>query len=78
MVPEDEAEDTPLALRLPPSDGERERIVEALSQVPVEVDEIIRHTAIHAATVYLILLELDLAGRLQRHAGGGVSITPDC
>ena len=71
------AEDTPPALRLPPGDGERERITDALSQVPAEIDEIIRHTGITAATVYLVLLELDLAGRLQRHADGRVSMTPD-
>lgn len=70
-------EDIPPVLRLPPSDGERQQIVEALSQVPTEIDEIIRHTGIAAAAVYLVLLELDLAGRLQRHAGGGVSIAPD-
>jgi DNA processing protein len=70
-------EDISPALRLPPSEGERERIAEALSQVPAEIDEIIRHTGIAAATVYLVLLELDLAGRLQRHAGGGVSIVPE-
>jgi DNA processing protein len=71
------AEDVPPMSRLPPSDGERERIAEALSQVPAEIDEIIRHTGIAPATVYLVLLELDLAGRLQRHAAGGVSMTPD-
>jgi DNA processing protein len=70
-------DDLPPTLRLPPSDGDRDRIAEALSQVPAEIDEIIRHTGIDAASVYLDLLELDLAGRLQRHAGGGVSITPD-
>ena len=70
-------DDMPPMLRLPPSDGDREKIAEALSQVPAEIDEIIRHTGIDAASVYLVLLELDLAGRLQRHAGGGVSITPD-
>jgi DNA processing protein len=64
-------------LRLPPSEGERERIAEALSQVPAEIDEIIRHTGIMPATVYLVLLELDLAGRLQRHIDRRVSIAPD-
>ena len=70
------AEDVPPALRLPPSDGERERIAEALSQVPAEIDEIIRHTGVAAATVYLVLLELDLAGRLERHADGRVAMPP--
>jgi len=68
------AEDVAPGLRLPPSDGERDRIADALSQVPAEIDEIIRHTRVPAATVYLVLLELDLAGRLQRHVGGGVSL----
>jgi DNA processing protein len=62
---------------LPPSDSERERIFDALSQVPAEIDEVIRHTGIAAAAVYLVLLELDLAGRLQRHVGGRVSILPE-
>jgi DNA processing protein len=71
------AEDMSPALRLPPSDGERERVAEALSSVPAEIDEIIRHTRIAAATVYLVLLELDLAGRLERHADGRLSMAPD-
>ncbi|UDF29896.1 UNVERIFIED_ORG: DNA-processing protein DprA [Roseateles sp. XES5] len=64
-------------MRLPPNDRERDRIAEALSPVPTDIDDVIRHTGIAAATVYLVLLELDLAGRLHRHAGGGVSIAPD-
>ena len=42
--------------------------------MPVGVDEIIRHTGLHPAQVFMILLELDLAGRLERHAGGAVSL----
>ncbi|HVH49831.1 MAG TPA: DNA-processing protein DprA, partial [Sphingomicrobium sp.] len=68
------ADDGSPGLRLPPSDGERERIAEALSQVPAEIDEIIRHTGVAASAVYLVLLELDLAGRLERHADGRVSM----
>jgi len=58
----------------PPSDEERERFFEALGPTPVAVDEIIRHTALHPSQVFLVLLELDLAGRLERHSGGGVSL----
>ena len=50
------------------------RVIEALGPVPVGVDEIIRHTGLHPAQVFMILLELDLAGRLERHAGGSVSL----
>jgi DNA processing protein len=40
----------------------------------VAPDEIIRHTGLHPAQVFMVLLELDLAGRLERHAGGHVSL----
>jgi DNA processing protein len=59
----------------PPNDDERLTIVQALGPTPVEIDDIIRHTDLPAATVYLVLLELDLAGRLDRHAGGFVSLS---
>jgi DNA processing protein len=58
----------------PPQDSERERVIEALGPTPVGVDEIIRHTGLHPAQVFMILLELDLAGRLERHSGGSVSL----
>lgn len=58
----------------PAGDGERSAIVEALGPTPVGVDEIIRHTGLHPAQVFMVLLELDLAGRLERHAGGAVSL----
>lgn len=61
----------------PPGDRDRARVVEALGPVPVGIDEIIRHTELHPAQVSLILLELDLAGRLERHAGGAVSLLPE-
>lgn len=58
----------------PPGDDDRARVVEALGPVPAEIDEIIRHTGLHPAMVFMILLELDLAGRLERHSGGSVSL----
>jgi len=60
---------------LPPDDDDRARLVSALGPTPVEVDDIIRHTGLSPSAVYLILLELDLAGRLHRHAGGLVSLS---
>ncbi|MGR6431210.1 DNA-processing protein DprA [Rhizobium sp. PAMB 3174] len=65
-------DDRPIAP--PPDDSDRSRLVNALSPTPVEIDDVIRHTGLPASAVYLILLELDLAGRLQRHAGGMVSL----
>lgn len=61
----------------PPGDTDRERVIEALGPVPVGIDEIIRHTGLHPAQLFMILLELDLAGRLERHAGNCVSLLPD-
>ncbi len=60
----------------PPLDSDRHRVIEALGPTPVGVDEIIRHTGLHPAQVFMILLELDLAGRLERHSGGSVSLLP--
>ena len=67
-----EERDRPLAP--PPDDSERVVITDALGPTPVEVDDIIRHTQLPASSVYLVLLELDIAGRLHRHPGGLVSL----
>ncbi|MDR7032532.1 DNA-processing protein DprA [Mesorhizobium sp. BE184] len=58
----------------PPGDTERDRVVEALGPAPVAIDDIIVHTSLHPAQVFMVLLELDLAGRLERHSGGQVSL----
>lgn len=58
----------------PPQEDERGRILSSLGATPVDVDDIIRHTGISPPVVYLVLLELDMAGRLYRHAGGLVSL----
>ncbi len=46
-----------------------------LTLAPVAVDELIRQSGQGAAAVHLALLELELAGRLQRHAAGRVSLS---
>ena len=58
----------------PPDDDDRFRIVSALGPTPAEIDDIVRHTGLSPQAVYLVLLELDLAGRLVRHRGGLVSL----
>ncbi|WP_295808564.1 DNA-processing protein DprA [uncultured Nitratireductor sp.] len=60
----------------PPSDSDRDRIVQALGPSPVLIDDIIRHTGLHPSQVLTVLLELDLAGRLERHSGSAVSLLP--
>lgn len=49
-------------------------IEELLGPSPVPVDEIIRLSGAPSGAVQMALLELDLAGRLDRHAGGKVSL----
>ena len=55
-------------------DSDRAKIVAALGPTPVIVDEIIRFTGLRPAIVHLVLIELDLAGRLERHGGQRVSL----
>ena len=58
-------------------DGELLGVVEEmLGPSPVPVDEIIRLSGAPSGAVQMALLELDLAGRLDRHACGKVSIRP--
>jgi len=54
--------------------SERELIVGALGPSPVDIDELIRATGVPARKVHIVLLEHDLAGRLQRHGQQLVSL----
>ncbi|MBF0333462.1 MAG: DNA-protecting protein DprA [Alphaproteobacteria bacterium] len=64
----------------PPCDDEkavaaaRSVVLEALGPAPVAVDEIIRRCQLSPAVVSTVLLELELAGRLERHPGHRVSL----
>jgi DNA processing protein len=63
---------------MPPVDpgaAERRTVVDLLGPVPVAIDELIRQSGLPPAIVATVLLELELAGRLERHAGGRVSLT---
>lgn len=57
------------------SDAEREAVLDLLGPTAVPVDEVIRLSGLPSAVVQTALLELELAGRLERHAGGRVSLT---
>ena len=59
------------------SEDARARIVAALGPSPVEIDDIIRFTSLSPGEVQMVLLELDLAGRLERHGGNRVSLQPE-
>ena len=53
-----------------PTTGARRRSRSCSGPSPVPVDEIIRLSGAPSGAVQMVLLELDLAGRLDRHAGG--------
>ena len=56
-------------------EGARRSVEELLGPSPVPIDELVRLSGLPSGAVQLVLLELDLAGRLDRHAGGKVSLT---
>ncbi|SFG13414.1 DNA protecting protein DprA [Novosphingobium sp. CF614] len=63
----------PLAAK--PLAADRVEIAALLTTAPIAVDELIRQSGAGAAAVQLALLELEIAGRLVRHAGGRVSLS---
>jgi DNA processing protein len=67
-----EPDDEPLAAE--PDAGDRARIIDLLGPTPVLLDDLIRMAGASPAIVRTVLLELELAGRLERHGGGLVSL----
>jgi DNA processing protein len=57
-----------------PAADERTRIVGLLGPAPVSIDDLVRLSKSSPAIVRMILLELEIAGRLERHGGGLVSL----
>ena len=57
-----------------PDDGTRARIVELLGPTPVGIDDLVRLANTTPTVVRTLLLELELAGRIERHRGGLVSL----
>jgi len=57
-----------------PAPDERARIVALLGPAPVQIDDLVRLSKSAPGVVRMVLLELDLAGRLERHGGGLISV----
>jgi len=55
-------------------DRGRQAVLAALGPTPAAIDDLVRHSGLRPAEVQLVLLELDLAGRLERHGGQLVSL----
>jgi DNA processing protein len=52
----------------------RESVIACLGPAPTPVDEVVRRCHVSPAAVAGLLLELELAGRLERHRGNSVSL----
>ena len=57
-----------------PEASERDRIVALLGPTPVSIDDLVRLSQSSPAIVRTVLLELEIAGRLERHGGGLISL----
>ncbi|KZL06707.1 hypothetical protein PsAD2_04220 [Pseudovibrio axinellae] len=53
---------------------DRQAIIDALSETPIDQDELLRFTGVSLQTLQLILLEIELAGRLERHKPNKLSM----
>lgn len=58
----------------PPSADDRSRLLDALSTTPTPVDDLIATTGLGASAIQMLLLELDLAGRIEWSSGQLVAL----
>lgn len=73
-LPAQEPDEIPLTGDTEPGDDERSRIVSLLGPTPSAIDDLVRLSRTSPAIVRTVLLELELAGRLERHGGAMVSL----
>jgi DNA processing protein len=57
-----------------PDGSERSHIIALLGPTPVSIDDLVRLSGCSPTAVRVVLLELELAGRLERHGGAQVSL----
>jgi len=55
-------------------DKDRDAVLNALSTAPIDLETLSLASEVPIDQIYLILVELDLAGKLIRHSGGMVSL----
>ena len=70
-VEEEERAATPLS---EPGPDQRARVLGLLGPTPVAIDDLVRLSGTSAAIVRTVLLELEIAGRIERHGGALVSL----
>ncbi|MPZ56735.1 MAG: DNA-protecting protein DprA [Rhizobiales bacterium] len=75
-IPAEEPDRPDLGSSAKPERDERNRIVALLGPTPVAIDDLIRISGSSPAIVRMVLLELEIAGRLERAGAGMVSLLP--
>jgi DNA processing protein len=63
-----------LELDSDPSETDREKLLSALGHAPTDIDELLRFTNIAPGSLHMLILELDLAGVIERHSGNRISL----
>ena len=76
LEPDWEPEIADLITDVEPSSTDRSRLLDALSFTPMQVDALITTTSLSVSVVQTLLLELDLAGRLEWASGQLVALKP--
>ena len=71
QAPEDDAA---MQAGAEPAENDRARIVSLLGPTPAAIDDLVRLSRTSPAIVRTVLLELEIAGRLERHGGTLVSL----
>jgi len=66
--------ETPMPQDTEPGEDERGRIIALLGPTPAAIDDLVRLSGTSPTIVRMVLLELELAGRLERHGGAMVSL----
>jgi DNA processing protein len=64
----------PASARPSIDEADRQALIELMGPVPMGVDELIEQSQMPVPQVHLVLLELDLAGRLTQEAGGKICL----
>jgi DNA processing protein len=68
------AEPPPLPIAAAAPEAARARVLSLLSPTPIGIDELVRQSGLAAADVGCVLLDLELEGAMERHAGGRVTL----
>jgi DNA processing protein len=67
-------QEAPKPIEAEPGEDERTRIIALMGPMPAATDDLMRLSQTSPAIVRTVLLELEIAGRLERHGGGLVSL----